>query len=206
MEVVTSVASTKYSAGLTSQSFWFVEFKKIIKLMHTGKTEEEIKSLCLKENLLCASNEYRARRIYRYLWNRVKQLDQTMIKIFVDSDLFTQKIINLICIVKTDQLFFEFLYEVYREKAILGFQKIEDADISTFFSRKEFQDESIAFWTDGTKKKLCNIYKNYLVGANLLTVENNEKKITLPILDHTLERYLREQGESTLIKALTGVR
>lgn len=200
------MTSAKYSATLTSQSFWFVEFKRIVKLLDSGKTEEEIKSLCLKENLLCASTEYRAKRIYAYIWNRVRQLDQTMIKIFVQSDLLTQKIINLICILKTDRLFFEFLYEVYREKAILGFEKIEDADISIFFSGKEIQNEEIAFWTDETKKKLCNVYKNYMVNANLLLVKDNEKRITLPILDSTLERYLKSHEENTLIKALTGVR
>ena len=34
-----------YSAGLISQSFWFIEMKKIIKLIADGKTEEEIKKL-----------------------------------------------------------------------------------------------------------------------------------------------------------------
>lgn len=37
----------KYSAGLISQSFWFIEMKKIIKLIDEGKSEEEIKNLCI---------------------------------------------------------------------------------------------------------------------------------------------------------------
>ena len=32
-----------YSAGLVSQSFWFVEMKKVIKLIDSGKNEEDIK-------------------------------------------------------------------------------------------------------------------------------------------------------------------
>lgn len=40
-----------YSAGLISQSFWFVEMKKVIKLIDDGKSEEEIKK-CIDENLL----------------------------------------------------------------------------------------------------------------------------------------------------------
>lgn len=196
----------KYSAGLVSQSFWFVEFKRIIKLLETGKSEEEIKSLCLEENLFGAAKEYRAKRIYGYIWNRVKQLDETMIKLFNKSDLSTQKIINFICVLKTDRLFFEFVYEVYREKAILGFEKIEDSDINIFFNGKEVQNEDIASWADGTKKRLRNIYTNYMIDANLLTVENKEKKITIPILDIALERYLEAQGEQSIVNALTGVR
>ena len=34
-----------YSAGLISQSFWFVEMKKVIKLIDDGKSEEEIKKI-----------------------------------------------------------------------------------------------------------------------------------------------------------------
>lgn len=33
----------RYNAGLISQSFWFVEMKKVIKLIDDGKSEEEIK-------------------------------------------------------------------------------------------------------------------------------------------------------------------
>ena len=34
-----------YSAGLISQSFWFVEMKKVIKQIDDGKSEEEIKNV-----------------------------------------------------------------------------------------------------------------------------------------------------------------
>lgn len=53
-----------YSAGLISQSFWFVEMKKVIKLIDYGKSEEEIKKMCIDENLFGAAKEYRAKRIY----------------------------------------------------------------------------------------------------------------------------------------------
>ena len=95
----------KYSAGLVSQSFWFVEFKRIVKLLESGKTESEIKALCLKENLFGAAKEYRARRMYEYTWNRVKQLDESLMQLFLRTDLSTQKIINLLCVQKTDRLF-----------------------------------------------------------------------------------------------------
>lgn len=196
----------KYSAGLVSQSFWFVEFKRIVNLLNLGTSEEKIKSICIEENLFGAAKEYRAKRIYGYIWNRVKQLDEGLIKLFLESDLATQKIINLICILKIDRLFFEFLYEVYREKAILGFDKIEDTDISIFFNRKEIQNDDISSWTDETKKRLRNIYTNYMVDANLLTVVDKEKKLTAPILDLSLERYLKKSGDEVLVKALTGGR
>ena len=125
-----------YSAGLISQSFWFFEMKKLIKLIDDGKSEQEIKKLCIEENLFGAAKEYRAKRIYGYLWNRVKNLDQSLIELFVNSDLATQKLINLVAILKGDRLFFEFLFEVYREKSILGVPNLENADVNIFFKKK----------------------------------------------------------------------
>ena len=195
----------KYSAGLVSQSFWFVETERIIKLIHDGKSDDEIKRMCIDENLFSTTKKYRAKRIYGYIKNRIKNLDKELIELFYTSDLTTQKVINLIAILKSDRLFFEFMFEVYREKNILGIPVIEDADVNIFFKNKEIQSEDIAAWTDGTKRRLRSIYFNYLTDANLLTVVDKKKTITPPILDIALERYLEVCGESAMIKAITGV-
>ena len=81
------MAEAKYSAGLMSQSFWFIEFKKIVKHTNDGKSIDEIRALCLEDNLLGISKAYRAKRIYGYIINRVRTLDSTSIKLFCDSDL-----------------------------------------------------------------------------------------------------------------------
>ena len=194
-----------YSAGLVSQSFWFVEMKKVIKLIDSGKNEEDIKKICIDENLFGAAKEYRAKRIYGYIWNRAKRLDKTLIDLFCTSDLATQKVINLIAILRSDRLFFEFMFEVYREKKILGVPVMEDIDVNVFFKNKEIQSEDIAAWTDNTKRRLRSIYFNYLIDANLLTVVDKKKMITPPILDIALERYLETCGDNSIIKAITGV-
>ena len=81
-----------YSAGLISQSFWFVEMKKVIKLIDAGKSEEEIKKMCIDENLFGAAKEYRAKRIYGYIWNRAKRLDKTLIDLDLGSTLIQEHI------------------------------------------------------------------------------------------------------------------
>lgn len=194
-----------YSAGLISQSFWFIEMKKIIKLIADGKSEENIKKICIEENLFGAAKEYRAKRIYGYIWNRTKQLDEKMIDLFINSDLATQKLINLVAILRSDRLFFEFLFEVYREKSILGIPAIEDSDVNIFFKNKETQSEDVLAWTEPTKKKLRQTYFNFMIDANLLTVVGKEKTITPPILDIALERYLESTGNGSIVKAITGV-
>jgi hypothetical protein len=43
-----------------------------------------------------------------------------------------------------------------------------------------------------------------MTDANLLTVIDKEKKITPPMIDIVLEKYLKMKGEETILKALTG--
>ncbi len=194
-----------YSAGLMSQSFWFIEFKKVVKLISEGKSLSQVKDISIEENLFGAANAYRARRIAGYLVNRASTLDQTEVRLFAESDVATQKLLNIIAILRTDRLFFEFLFEVYREKVILGIPTIDDSDASIFFKNKEVQSAEIEAWKDTTKKKLQRCYFNYMIDANLLVIDEKVRRITPPILDAALERHLEAKGEEYMIKAITGV-
>lgn len=106
-----------YSAGLMSQSFWFIEFKKVVKLVSDGKSQNDIKAACVEENLLGAVNPYRAKRVAGYLTNRVSTLDAREIQMFIESDLATQKLLNLIAVLRTDRLFFEFYLKCIVKKS-----------------------------------------------------------------------------------------
>lgn len=193
-----------YSAGLVSQSFWFLEFKQAVKLRQKGMEYDAIKK-CVEENLFGAAKEYRALRMAGYIVTRVKTMDDTLIDLFCSSDLATQKLINLITILRVDRLFLEFVYEVYREKVILGMDVVEDTDANVFFTKKETQSDVVAEWKDATKKILRACYLNFMTDANLLTVIDKKKTITPPILDIALERYLKARDEDVIVKALTGV-
>lgn len=193
-----------YSAGLMSQSCWFIEFKRIVQLIVAGKTEEEIKKECLENNLLGAVKEYRAKRMYGYLINRASMLDEELVQLFTESDLATQKVINLIAILRGDRLFFEFVYEVYREKAILGQHTLEDTDVNIFFTKKGNQSEIVEGWNDSTKRHLRSNYVTCLADANLLQVEKKVRKITTPILDSQLIRHLENCGDHALLVAISG--
>ena len=195
----------KYSSGLVSQSFWFIECKKIIKLKYDGHSWDEIKAMCLEENLLGISKEYRAKRIFGYLKNRISTLDEKIMLHFLEGDLATQKIIILIAVAKQNRLFYEFLYEVYRDKVILGSHELNDSDINIFFKNKQDQDEDIASWTDTTLKRLRSTYINFMVDAGLLTLNGKKKEPTPPVIDIALEQYFNDKGEVQLIKAITGV-
>ena len=203
MRIVNKIG-VPYSAGIMSQSFWFVEFKKYLKLCLDGYSSEQIREIVITKNYFGLTNQYRAKRVYGYISTRAEHLDKAGLKLFFDSDLATQKLLNLICILRQDRLFFEFINEVYREKAIIGIEELTASDASIFFKDKEVQSEVIENWTDGTKKRVWSCYFNFMIDANLLTVEGKVKKITTPLLDIALERYLEANDEQVLLKAITG--
>lgn len=169
-----------YSAGLMSQSFWFIEFKKIVKLVHEGKSADDIKKLCLEENLFGAAKEYRAKRMYQYIINRVNTMDAELIALFMESDIATQKLINLITVLRLDRLYLEFVYEVYREKVLLGADQLTGSDVMVFFKNKGMQSELVEDWNESTKKHLRSNYLNFMLDANLLSGDKNKRSITPP--------------------------
>jgi hypothetical protein len=194
-----------YSAGLMTQLFWFLEFKKAVRLYREGMSLAEIKKKCVEENLFGTAREHRALRMSGYIVNRLKLMDSQLLELFCTSDLATQKLINLVTILRNDRLFFEFIYEVYREKVIMGVTELTEADVNIFFSQKETQSELVAGWKDSTKRHLKSDYLNFMAEANLLTVIEKKRMITPPIMDVALERYLIASGEEAMVKALTGV-
>ena len=195
----------KYSAGLISQSFWLAETREIIKLKKDGTAEEEIKKMCIEEDLFNTQRESYSLRIYRDVTRRLKNIDNELIDIFLSSDISTRKLINLYLIAKNDRLFFEFLFEVYREKNFIGAKSLSKSDLNTFFNNKELQSDIVKGWVETTKAKLKNLYFNFMTEANLLTDKDGEKLITPPILDPRLENYLELNGDVAILKAIMGV-
>lgn len=201
----TPVQQLPYSSGLMSQSCWFLEFKSVLQMIAAGRTDEEIRTACVEGNLLGAPKEYRAGRMYLYMMSRAKVLDQDLLDLFIAGDLGTQKLINLIAMVRGDRLFFEFLYEVYRDKVIVGYPCLEAADVNTFFHRKAAESETVDGWSESTRQHLRSNYFTSMTDAGLLRREKKQYLITRPILDARLEDCLKRSGDQAILTAIKGV-
>ena len=179
-----------YSAGAVKFSFWFIEFRKTVQLLAEGKSFSEIKLLNEQENIYSASTKARAQMIYSTVTARIKMLDPSFYPVFLSSDIATQKMFALVAALAHDTLFFDFVYEVVREKMILGVDELTDAGIRVFF-----------------KDKLGSAYKTQLYEAGMLDGnKGSSRKILRPILDIALERWLQDNGYAIMVNALTGVR
>lgn len=196
----------KYNAGLMSQSFWFIEFKKIVELYYNGVDFDEIKRQCIDENLFGAINPNRERRMCGYLLTRLRSMDDKLVSLFVRADIATQKLINLITIMNTNRLFFEFVYEVYRNKLIVGESSIDLKDGNIFITQKESQNEDLASWSESTKKKLRSLFLNILTEADMVKWVDDKKKkrcVNRVFVNMELENYLKSNNRS-IYNAIAG--
>ena len=195
-----------YSAGAVKMSFWFVEFRKVVDLLDQGKSIDEIRTLALNENLFAAPTALRASQIYSTVTGRIKSLDQSFVPLFQKSDLATQKLFALVAAMAYDTLFFVFVYEVIREKMILGSNELMDRDVRVFFKDKQQQNEKVAGWTDATLVRLGKCYKTMLYEAGVIDKAKAARTILRPILDPELVRWLEQNNMGVYVKALAGVR
>lgn len=198
----------KYSAGAVKFSLWFMEFRKEVQLLAQGRTFDEIKALSIEQNIFGASTPARAKIIQSTLTARIKNLDSSFYALFMESDIATQKLYALTGSFVHDTLFFDFMYEVVREKMIIGTSVLTDADIRIFFKNKQTQDEVVAKWTEQTLQRLGRSYKAQLYEAGILDdkARRTERQILKPILDPTLKYWLEDYGYGQVVKALEGVR
>ena len=141
----------EYSAGAVKHSFWFMEFRKVVSLRAEGKSWDEIKQLNENENIFGAPTPLRANQIWNTVSGRVKGLDESFYPVFQSCDVAAQKLFALVAAMAYDTLFAEFIYEVVREKMIIGTRELSDSDIRIFFKNKQEQDNKVAGWTEARK-------------------------------------------------------
>ncbi|HLR34173.1 MAG TPA: DUF1819 family protein [Tissierellales bacterium] len=198
------VNSLKYSAGAVSKGFWFQEFKKYNNLLTEGFNDKEIKKMQENENILLAPSEDYGKKMINEVSKRTKALPKDVYTMFTNLPVSDQKILNILGIMITDRLFFEYMYEVYREKIIIGNLKFDNSDIRIFLKNKSEQNEKVANLTSQTKKRLAGAYRTYLKEANLIVEEKNLYVIKKPILDINLEKEMKSKDLNPYLRVFLG--
>lgn len=198
------VGKKEYSAGIVSKGFWFLEFKKFLEFLKNGKNEIEIRKLQDEENIFSASSKDYGKRIISEINKRIKILPEGIKELFFKSDTGTQKVINLLSIMGTDKLFFEYVYNSYRNELLLGTKEYNPGIVMKFLKEKAEQNEEVAKFSEKTLKRMQGTYGNYLKEAGLLEEKNKEILYGKVYLDYELEKLLRENNMEIYIKTLKG--
>ena len=194
----------KYSAGLVSTSFWFIESKKIAELILEGYSKEEILSAALEDNIFQVESERRIRDITNTVYRRLNSFPEKVLEYFVRVDVNSAKVFVLISILKNDRLFFEFMYEVFREHIILGDLTLKNKDYEIFFDNKAYQSDTVSEWVDETRSRLKRSYNTMLSEAGVLDTSTNERVILLPFIDLKFKDILLENDFGPYIYSITG--
>lgn len=201
---ISNVNKLKYSAGAVSKGFWFQEFKKYNTLLSEGLKDAEIKKMQEEENILLAPSDDYGKKMINEVSKRTRALPKKISIMFNDLSISDQKILNILGIMMTDRLFFEFMYEIYREKLIVGNLNFDNSDIMVFLKNKSEQSEKVANFTSQTKKRLAGAYKTYLKEANLIVEEKGSLVVKKPILDINLEKEMKNNGLYPYLRIFLG--
>lgn len=196
----------EYSAGAVKLSFWFPEFRKVVQLLVAGNSFDQIRLKSQEENIFGAPTQRRANQICRTVFTRVQALDSSFYPVFLSGDLATQKLFALAAVMVCDTLFFDFVYEVIREKLIIGSNELEPKDVRVFFRAKQAQDDRLAQWTDQTCQRLGTCYRTMLYEAGLTDKAKDTRQVFKPILETELQQWLEAHDMGLIVKAWTGVR
>jgi len=198
------VEELEYKSTIKSRPFLFRETKKAAELINKGFKEFEIKEKAKKDNIFQVNTETRRSEIASIVLQRLKAIDDFLIEKIVNGDIETSKQVVIYSIMKTDRLFFEFMYEVFREKIILRDFTLQDKDFNLFFDRKKEQSERVASWNDYTFYKLKQVYIRILFEAGLIKNQKKNRDIVKPIIEEEVVQHLKEIGDIRYLNALMG--
>jgi len=198
------VKELEYKSTIKSRPFLFRETKKAAELINKGFKEFEIKEKAKKDNIFQVNTETRRSEIASIVLQRLKAIDDFLIEKIVNGDIETSKQIVIYSIMKTDRLFFEFMYEVFREKILLRDFTLQDKDFNLFFNRKKEQSERVASWDDYTFYKLKQVYIRILFEAGFIKEKKKDREIVKPIIEEEVIEHLKEIGDIKYLNALMG--
>ena len=193
-----------YSASIISTSFWFLESKKVAELILEGYSKDEILNVALEDNIFQVETERRVRDITNITYRRLKSFPEEVLEYFVRVDVNSAKVFVLISVLKNDKLFFEFMYEVFREHIVLGDLTLKNKDFEMFFDNKSYQSDIVNEWVDETLGRLKRGYINMLSESGVLDTSEKENVILLPFIDLKFKDILIKNDLGTYLYAITG--
>lgn len=193
----------EYSAGIVSKLLWFNELKRTAQIQAEINDADEVREIIIRDNVYQINNIERATRIYNYCIKRLNLIDDDLKDILIYGDTSDAKIIALISTMKMEKILFDFVYEVYREKIMLGDYEITEKDMKVFLDYKATQSDEIAEWSESTNAKISQTMLKMLVEAGIVIQDVRKRTIERPLLSSRLEKYL-QSNMNAYYKAIMG--
>lgn len=194
----------EYKSTFKSKPFLYKEMKKVAGLKNQGFREFEIKEMAKLENIFQVNTETRRSEIASIVLQRLRILDDFLLNQLATGNMETSKQVAIYTIMKTDKLFFEFMYEVFREKILLRDFTLQNKEFNLFFDHKKEQSEKVKTWNEYTFYKLKQVYIRCLYEAGLIKNQKGVREIIKPIIEEQVASYIKDIGDVEYLLALTG--
>jgi hypothetical protein len=194
-----------YSSAIKKTPFKYPIAKKIAKLMLDGLDRDEIYHRCFDENFIEVESLERRREITNVLYNRLCALDEFLLDQFYNADVATSKFILVYAIAKTDSLFFDFLFEKYRDALMSENRKyLSMDDFDDFFASKKQTDLIVAKWGKFTLDCLTKGYRNILVDSGFGRREKKNIIVNRVMIHPAVEEHIELIGDKDYLRATLG--
>ena len=193
-----------YSSAIKKTAYRYAESKRIAFLLFEGKSWKEIYDDCVANNGISIASEARRREVTNVVYNRVSKLDKYMLEQFVTGDITTSKFILVLAIANTDKLFFEFLFEKYREALITDRNYLSIDDFDSFYQAKKETNATVAKWCAETLVCLAKGYRNILAESGMGIRRGRSIEVQRLIIHPDVERHIAEHYGNAYIEAMLG--
>ncbi len=193
-----------YSSAIKKTPFKYTIAKKIAKLMLDGLDRGEVYKKCFDENLVEIDSLQRRREVTNVVYERLLELDPFLLSEFYNGDVDTSKFILVYAIAKSDALFFDFMFEIYRDALLNDSHYISIDDFNVFFESKKQSNPIVAGWGDFTLTCLTKGYRNILVESGLGHRERRNIVVDKAMIHPEVEKHIRLIREQEFLQALLG--
>ena len=156
----------------------------------------------ISDNIFMVNTERRRKELAYKIISRVAALDDTIIKMIVESPYNTSSVLSLYALMKTDRLVFEFMNEVIKDKIELMNYRLTDIELNQFMLYKSQQSELIANWKEPNKAKVKNSLRKILIDATIIRDLGSVYMIMPPILDKSIIDHINQIGDKKYLEAM----
>ena len=195
-----------YSSAIKKTPYKYMISKKVAKLMLDKLDRNEVFNECFTNNYIELDSVDRRREVTNVIYERLLTLDDFLLNQFYNGDVATSKFILVYAIAKYDSLFFDFMFEIYREALLGNKNYISLDDFDNFFVAKKEVDGIVAKWSNTTINDLSQGYRNIIVESGLGKRVVKNLHVVKPLIHPEVEEHIMLIGDKEYLKAIMGVK
>lgn len=173
-------------------------------MLNNGKDWDDITEAIIDDNIFKMSSKNRSTDLKKEMFLRSSPLPASFVELFEQLPLNNQKIMNLIAIMNARPLVEDFVLNVFKKELLTGDLRLEPYEISAYLQDLPLQHPETAHWTQQTLKKIQTKFHEILTQSGLAEDVGGAMQLKRALLEASLIAWLKQNGKSDYILALTG--